>query len=280
MRTSTAKQQQNTYFRFGDNISCKTIEFKDEYHHAWIVKLEVCDSGTIGKDFLDLERSIMPEKSNSIILADLLFIMGYRTKAENYLNQISDVEDVALVHFTLAKIHYNRGDYDLALEHFQISYELMMSEEPPRRIDSATILHSIAYIFNQKNDLFEALVYQQKALDIHLECLVPDDIRLGISYYNVSLALKNINQFDKALSYYQQARIAWSQSLPYDHVLIADSIHSIAAIYYCKRQYREALEYFEEALKLYKRLSSANEGVILKIENVIEDLKGTGSITA
>ncbi|CAF1449321.1 unnamed protein product [Didymodactylos carnosus] len=104
----------------GTTFRVKAIEFNDEYHHAWIVKLEVYDSGTIGKDFLDLERNIMPEKSNSIILANLLFIMGYRTKAENYLNQISDVEDAALVHFTLAEIHYNRGDYDLALEHFQI----------------------------------------------------------------------------------------------------------------------------------------------------------------
>ncbi len=98
---------------------------------------------------------------------------------------------------------YLKGEYNLALENFQMSYRLMISEE--RIKDSAFVLHDIGYIYDMKKEFNVAYDWHCKALGIREIYYPENDVQIGISFYNIGWTLANIGDDERALVYHQKA---------------------------------------------------------------------------
>ncbi|CAF1080959.1 unnamed protein product [Didymodactylos carnosus] len=259
-------------FDLGVTFLVSTFEF-DENKKIWIVKIKLTDSTNIKSSYLAERYEMMGKKTNPILLGEELLMLGYVLKAEKYFNQLKN-EDNALIYYHRGEISYKRGNYDEALDYFFISYELMIKKEQlPRMKDTSLILQYIGSIYGVKRNLSEALKYHRKALAIQEEYFSPDNVEIGISYYNIGRTLHMSGDYDEALTFHQKARAIWDQKLPYEHILIAQSLESHGLICCHKKDYTQSLIFYMKALQLYEIISPNNAELITHIKKMLRTIE-------
>ncbi|CAF1327420.1 unnamed protein product [Adineta ricciae] len=247
-----------------------SFEFDDNLQ-LWIAHLMMIDNGNeIKQQYLSIKQQTMEKMTLPIIMGDLLFTFQNLSKVQKYFENLQN-EDDALIYNYYGNINYLKGEYDLALENFQISYELMISDE--RIKDTAFLLHDIGYVYDMKKDYKEAYDYHMRALEIRQIYSSEDDIQIGISLYNIGRTLVTMNNHDQALIYHQKALNIWEKKLPFNHHLIAQSLHSHGVVYFNKRDYTQASYYYKKALDLYEKITPRDEHGILMIKNILEQIQ-------
>lgn len=243
----------------------------DDTMKIWKAHL-VCDNEgvQISQNYIMIQQQRMERMTLPLIMADLLLKMNELANTKSYLDSLKN-EDEALIHQFYGNLYYQKGDYALALDYFQIAYELMLSEE--RIQDSTFVLHDIGYVYDMKKEVKDALDSHQKALQIRQIYCPPNDILIGISLYNIGRTLVNMNDYSEALISHQQALKIFEQTLPYNHVFLAHSFHSHAVVYHNFGDYTQALEYFVKALELYEVIVPRDEHAILMVKNALETIQ-------
>lgn len=212
-----------------------------------------------------MERMTLP-----IIMGELLGTFSDLSKTKTYFENLQN-EDDGLIYYNYGYIHYLKGEYDLALDNYQISYELMISDE--RIKDSAFVLHGIGYVYDMKKDFQKAYGNHNEVLKIRQMYYPENDVYIGISLYNIGRTLVNMDDNNQALIYHKKALDIWEQVLPYNDPLIAQSLHSHGVVYFNNRDYLQASEYYTRALQLYELTTPRDHHGILMIENALEQIK-------
>ena len=243
-------------FDLGTTFQLDSFHF-DEHVNRWHATLIVVQNNQlIAQNYILTKQQTMVRMTLPILMGELLLIStGSLSKAKAYFEQLKN-EDEALIYHFYGNIDYKKGDYDSALEHYQLSYQLMISDERIR--DSAFILHDIGYVYDMKKELKQALDCHRQALEIRQTHYPDNDSHIGISLYNIGRTLVTMDDHDQALD-------IWKQTLPPDHPFRIQSIHSHAVVYFNKGDYEQAKRYYQEALTLYETDTLDNQHGILMV---------------
>jgi tetratricopeptide (TPR) repeat protein len=121
----------------------------------------------------------------------LMIIMGQFNKAEEIylilLQTTSDDnrEDLALIHYQLGCISYQKSDLSNALSHYKQSFDLdltYLSSDDPQLSSTYSNIQTILY---QQDDLDDALKHFERALNIDLHALEPDQRNIATHYTTI-----------------------------------------------------------------------------------------------
>ncbi|CAF3670303.1 unnamed protein product [Rotaria sordida] len=199
----------------GVTFKLNSLDFDDKLG-IWIARLVFSHEGVqIAQNYVAVEQQTMERMTLPLIIANLLLKMNDLSMTKNYLDSLKN-EDEALIHHYYGNLHYKKGEYELALENFQIAYELMIGDG--RIQDSALVLHDIGYVYDRKKEFNDALDSHRKALEIRQTYCPTNDARIGISLYNIGRTLVNIDDNSQALIYHQKALEIFENTLTYNHV--------------------------------------------------------------
>ncbi|CAF4104099.1 unnamed protein product, partial [Rotaria sordida] len=256
-------------FDLGTIFQLDSFNF-DSNLNLWIARLTVNNNEIeIAQNYILTKQQTMEKMTLPIIIGELLLIISNFSRTKTYFDNLQN-EDDALIYYFYEYIHYLKGEYDLALEKSQISYQLMISEE--RFKDSAFILHDIGYIYDMKKEFNEALNSHKQALEIRQIYYPESDVYIGISLYNIGRTLVNIGDNDQALIYHQKALDIWEKTLKNNDPYIIQSLHSHGVVYFNKRDYLQALPYYMKALELYEMTIPRDDHRILMVKNALETI--------
>ncbi|CAF3146699.1 unnamed protein product [Rotaria sp. Silwood2] len=254
----------------GATFKLNSLDFEDKLG-VWIARLSFSPEGVhIAQNYITVQQETMERMTLPVIMANLLFKMNGFSTAKNYLDSLKN-EDEAVIYHNYGILHYEKGEYSLALDNFQIAYELMISDG--RIQDSALVLHDIGYVYNMKKEFNDALDSHRKALEIMQTHYPANDVLIGISLYNIGRTLVNMDDHSQALSYHQNALAIFEHTLTYNHIFMAQSLHSHGVVYFNIGDYHQALYYYTRALELYETIVPRNEHCILMVKNALETIQ-------
>lgn len=147
----------------------------------------------------------------------------------------------------LAEILWRMGEYARSRE----VYELVLERTDQTKTMRVASLHGqLGMVCVDMSDLEAALTHQQKALELKLTYLSPDDSEIAVIYTNTGLVYWKRGNLDEALEHFQQAiDIEHKQPFP-DVPNIGSRYNNIGLVLRDKGRYSEALENLHRAQEL------------------------------
>ncbi|CAF3374934.1 unnamed protein product [Rotaria sp. Silwood1] len=161
-----------------------------------------------------------------------------------YIRQVTDGETGM---HRMAKLMLTMGKIDKAKE---IYLALLKTTNNDDKKELAHIHHQLAYIYEQKDDLINALSHYDQSLNIFLTYLPINDPKLCPTYSNIGLILKKRGNFNSALEFLQHALDIDLIAPNPDQIEIAILYINIGGVYDAQRKCTEALENYENALEI------------------------------
>ncbi|MBL4736133.1 MAG: tetratricopeptide repeat protein [Flavobacteriales bacterium] len=222
--------------------------------------------------FIDSVEQALEKSDNDSARISLLEILTWELRisesdrAEKYAYRglkIAENADhkpgAASIHHALASLHYNKGNYALALD--QNTKALVIRQQIGDKKAIAASLGNIGLIYKNRGDYPLALEYYFNAMKIKEE--LKDQRGLSISYGNLGIVYKELGklassqvgkneQFQLALKYYDKSLELATESG--NKRGIADNYVRIATINTLQKNFTISLEYYTQALELYKEL--------------------------
>lgn len=261
---------ENVIIDLGTVFQVKSVVF-DDLLSIWRISLVFSDEALkIAQEFITAQQQTMERMTLPIIMGDLLIRFTYFSTAKNYFDHLNN-EDDALIYRHCGIIYHMRGEYQLALDSLQIAYELMISDD--RVPDSTAVLHDIGYVYDMTKEFNDALDNHRKALEIREIYYPNNDIRIGISLYNIGRTLVNMRDDREALTYHQRALAIFEDPLSYNHFYTVHSLHSHGVVYFNIGDYEQARYYYRRALALYEVIEPREENAILMVKSTLEKIE-------
>jgi tetratricopeptide (TPR) repeat protein len=115
--------------------------------------------------------------------------------------ELNSPRDITLAHNLLGASHLRDGNYEKAIEHFEIC--LQREEALEHLPGMASSLHNLGLVACVQGSFREALDYYQKALDIRRR--VGDALGTGTSLDSLGNVYHSLNQLDDAIEYYRES---------------------------------------------------------------------------
>jgi len=136
------------------------------------------------------------------------FLRGNYNKALEYFQlslysheQVNYKPGIAKGYNNIGMVHLNQDNFDRAIEYFQKSLDIYSDLGNSR--DMGGCLNNIAIVFKKQEKYNEALVYYNKSLEILVD---QDDIKgIGLCYNNIGMLYEKLNNFFVALNYYKKS---------------------------------------------------------------------------
>lgn len=142
--------------------------------------------------------------------------------------------------------YYIKGDYEKALQNYQIALPLLLKAKSRREI---------AWIYTNIGSVYKSQGNQDRALENYYKSLqnfeqIGDKAGVGWAYGNLGLIYGNQGDFEKALEYHLRS-LEVRQKIGYKPD-IATAFTNIGTIYYQKRDYVKSLENHFKSQKIYE----------------------------
>ena len=158
--------------------------------------------------------------------------------------RLGDEQDVAYAVFNTGIVYYSRGEYQQALEMFEL--HLTLEAVKRDRAVTARTLNSIGAVKRAVGDTAGALDYFQRSQRLAEEA--GDKKILSNALNNVGVIQRDLSDYAHALEYFSKS-LAVSEELG-DKAAISLALNNIGTVHGSQGNQRQALEYFERALKL------------------------------
>ncbi|CAM2701096.1 unnamed protein product [Rotaria socialis] len=98
----------------------------------------------------------------------------------------------------------------------------------------------------------ESISLYEKALEIFLKDLTPNDTNLASAYNNIGLVYATISDYPKALTFYKKALEKKQKILPLNHPNLTSTYNNIGLVYYNLCDYTKALSFYEISVEIQK----------------------------
>src|SRR5262249_17317292 len=157
--------------------------------------------------------------------------------------RIDDEPNVAFAVFNTGVVHYSRGEYQKALEMFELHLSLETVKRD--RAVTARTLNSIGTVKRIFGDNAGALDYMQRSQRLAEEA--GDKKILSNATNNIGVIHRDQGDYARALEYFEKS-LTLNEALG-DKVAISLSLNNIGTIHGSQGNHAQALEYFERALK-------------------------------
>ncbi|CAF3495527.1 unnamed protein product [Rotaria sp. Silwood1] len=173
---------------------------------------------------------------------------------------LNDKSDIAGLHHQLGVIAHELEYPKEAMYHYQQVLHLESDMPKTERHRQAPAYASIARLVYCKNDLDQALIYYNKAVELALIEPILDKISIACYYNNIGLV-------------YKRKRRGSSSTYPD----VATTYSNIDSIYDKQKRYQEALEYFKKCLNIkLHSLSRNHQSLISSYIAITETLEQFG----
>lgn len=157
-------------------------------------------------------------------------------------------------HLNIANNQKEKGDYDKAIENYQIAYDNLKKHYDTHSIKIADILESWGDVYRYKKEY-------DKALDLYYQSLMnkmrnngPDSISVGSQYYTIGLCLYHKGSYDLALAYLQNTlRMEINEYGP-KHNYLAVTERQIGNTWMYKGDFPKALEHYQSGIAIQSQV--------------------------
>jgi tetratricopeptide (TPR) repeat protein len=105
----------------------------------------------------------------------------------------------------------------------------------------------------EKGDYNSSLQWHQKALNLWMQILEPNDPTLGDSHNCITVVYRKKGDYKRAFESYEKALIIFRRKFGDDDVKIGMCFNNIGVVYYEDKNYSKALEYYEKALAIWQK---------------------------
>jgi CHAT domain-containing protein len=148
---------------------------------------------------------------------------------------------------------FQMRQYDKAARIHEEALELRRKRQPVDEVAVAESLHNLADVYRYLDRPPQDVVkLYQKALDIKLRVLQPNDVSIGRTRQNLASAQELLGNLDGSMRNLSQALALYQSVLPPDDPLIAAVINRQAIVQFMQRAYKEAEANFREALRRHR----------------------------
>lgn len=146
----------------------------------------------------------------------------------------------------LGKFAVKMGELDKA----EYIYNLLLKLKFNDPWSYAHIHRYLGIIYQQKQDLSQALIHFQQSLSIKLKYLHSNHYALSSTYNSIALVLEKQGHFDKALEYFQRSLYIELNSSQSNQLTIATQYTNIGFIFQNQEKYDKALENYQRSLNI------------------------------
>lgn len=197
--------------------------------------------------------------------------IAYYAQAKDISMELGLVSQVSGCYNNLGAVYFFKGDYDLAIDNYQKSFEIVEKSNNTRGM--ATSLMNIGEALYKKNDLLESKEVLEKSLAL-LNTVSSEEPSLAHRFYSQTLlALNKVPEAEenaqKALVYVKKQK---------DLQSIGQVYKLLSKIYQKKEQYKDALEYSKQYAIYNDSISNAtalNEVEKLELNLALKDKQET-----
>ncbi|UJR33433.1 hypothetical protein I4U23_020878 [Adineta vaga] len=256
-------QEEEVLFNLSATFHIDSIQQEET---LWLINMSASnESQSIIKQYLDLQREEVKEKSVVILIGRLMCSSGQYDKSLRYFQKLladPNGEDLAWIEFNIGRAFIWKCDWFNARKWYDSVYDRMVNAKPSRLKDSATVLRSIGVILYRQGKHNEALDYYQRSLTIQ-EKFYPNG-HLGIAWTLncIGSICRAQEKYAEALEYYQRAFTMQEKFLPPDHADIAWNLNNIARVFQKQEKYDEALNLHRQALEIQEKYYPSDHAFI------------------
>ena len=155
----------------------------------------------------------------------------------------------------LGDLYIDRGLYDDAEEMLTEALAVMDRQgEQADNLALALSINELASVYRRqgKYDLAEPLY--ERALNIRMVALGPDDPEVARSYNSLAILNWNRGNYTEAERLYKQALDLWKKAYGSDHSDVAKGLNNLALLYHQQDLYADAEPLYEEAAAIYEKV--------------------------
>lgn len=225
-----------------------------------IIQMKLCsiDDHHLKSLVQHMQMKYNDENTNLIDLCSILMHMGKWDDAEEYyrrcLSQSSnDLPDIASCYQGLGIIAKKNGDYELSLDHHQISLEIKYHIFEPDDPNIASSLNSIGATYKAKKDYLCALEYYEQALDIYKNAFGDDHVDVAMCMNNIANIYYYQSKYSQALELYEKVLDIREKHRPSDHPSFSNIRTNIGNVYKQLGRNDLALSNYQSSLRISEK---------------------------
>lgn len=163
-----------------------------------------------------------------------------------------------------------REEFDIALEYYARSLEILEGHEADFGAEIGTALNNLGNIYVQKDDLEQAELLHLRALLVRSRSLGNESAPVAQSLFNLGIVYEKSNQLDNAELLFKQSAVLWGKVYGPNHLNVANSNYKLANIYAARGNNIDAEQLHLRALQIRQEILGPNHVV------VAESLMGVG----
>jgi len=168
----------------------------------------------------------------------------------------------------LGGVHYEHGNFELALDNYQRAYELQLAQLGPNHPSTALVLENRGNAQQALGNFDAALADQERSLAVHEATGVTTGVSFALQLNNVGVVLSGMQRYPEAVKYYQRARVALGAAHE-EHPLAAVLLTNLGEARLAQGLPDEALGMYRSALaKLEVSMGSRHQYVGVALTGV------------
>ncbi|CAF1142880.1 unnamed protein product [Rotaria sordida] len=176
---------------------------------------------------------------------------------------------LAHVHHAFGSIYYDRGQNKEALEHFQQTLNIHMSDLPANHSVLSPTYSYIGVVYDALYDYTKALEYQQMALDCQVNSDSPDVSSIITYMKNIASVYDKQEKYSEALDYYKRALELQIGHFGENDSSVRKTYSLISSIYYKQGDYEQSTSYREKSASLQKNINELDPPSL--VDSLIKD---------
>ncbi|CAF1037643.1 unnamed protein product [Rotaria sordida] len=176
---------------------------------------------------------------------------------------------LAHVHHAFGSIYYDRGQNKEALEHFQQTLNIHMSDLPANHSVLSPTYSYIGVVYDALYDYTKALEYQQMALDCQVNSDSPDVSSIITYMKNIASVYDKQEKYSEALDYYKRALELQIGHFGENDSSVRKTYSLISSIYYKQGDYEQSTSYREKSASLQKSIAELDPPSL--VDSLIKD---------
>ena len=158
-------------------------------------------------------------------------------------NSGSEHPDVANSYNSIGNMWYNKGDYDQAIKHYELSLDSQIKSNDLQSSGTATNYFNIALSWEQRGDFQKALEFYKKCLSIQLNVFESKNESVATTYLYIGICYKEM------LNYYESIE---SFKSGFENQKKGGYPFRIAECYEALYEYKNAFEYYLQSAEIRK----------------------------
>ncbi|CAF2771621.1 unnamed protein product [Rotaria sp. Silwood2] len=256
---SDHENESEVLFMLGSIFRLNQISHKQSLGDATIsiIQLTWCSDHDNGLKPLydDMKKKYDAEETNLLSLGYLVYRLGKFDMAEKYYRRLlselpSNKLSLSALYHNLGMVANMKSDYDMSLEWYQKSLEVLVRTRPSNYIRIGITHNSIGNVHRNKGDYHRALESYNRAVSLFKQAHDENHPIVASFYNNIGIIYYEEKKYVKALDFYEKSFAIRKKHLPTDHSDLSGSYNNIGIVHGCLGHYDLALEHYNRSLEI------------------------------